>query len=128
MNKAVVLIIMFSVTVMAGGPNLNSNFQPEKSLSAPSGSNNFFYGGNINFSFFHNYFYIALLPMIGYKITPELAAGLRLGYAYISDGRISPTLNTNNFGAGAFARYSVIPQSQSRVYLLQLRKGNTFYI
>lgn len=110
MKKAVIIFFMFTFAVMAGEPNLNSNFQPEKSLSAPPGSSNIFYGGNINFSFWNNYFYIGLFPMIGYSITPEFSAGLRLGYAYISDSRITPTLNSSNYGAGAFARYNVIPQ------------------
>ena len=110
MKKLILILLMSSFTIMAEETEFDPNLLPEKSISAPSGSNNVFYGGNINFSFWNKYFYIGLFPMIGYKITPELSAGLRLGYAYVTDGRFSPTLKSNNYGAGAFTRYNVIPE------------------
>ena len=68
-----------------------------------------YYGGNIGFSF-GDYTMIAIRPLIAYKITPKLSAGVRLSYEYVSDKRYDTTHNTSNYGASVFGRYRIIPQ------------------
>lgn len=110
MKKVAVLIFIISVVVTAENKNKdNINADPSVSrTSAPAG--NVFYGGNVNFSVWNKYYYIGVFPLIGYNFTEQFSAGLRVGYAYVSDGRLSPTLNSSNYGAGAFLRYKIIPQ------------------
>ncbi|MCB2219023.1 MAG: hypothetical protein KQI35_01420 [Bacteroidetes bacterium] len=68
-----------------------------------------YFGGSIGVSF-GNYSRIAVYPMMGYKITPKLSAGIELGYEYISDNRYTSTYNTSNYGFSLFSRYRFIPQ------------------
>lgn len=73
-----------------------------------------YFGGGIGVSF-GNYTRIAVYPMIGYKFTPKLSAGVEVGYEYISDSRYSSTYNTSNYGFSVFSRYRVIPQLYTHV-------------
>jgi len=63
-------------------------------------------------SFWNDYFYISVAPLVGYKITPQFSIGGKIAYAYISDDRYEPlpALNTSNYGASIFTRYRIIPQ------------------
>jgi hypothetical protein len=74
--------------------------------------NKWYYGGTIGFSFWNDYFYLGVYPLVGYKVTPKLSLGAKAGYAYISDDRYepAPALNTSNYGGSLFSRYRVIPQ------------------
>ena len=51
---------------------------------------------------------IGIYPMVGYKLTPKLSAGVKVAYEYISDKRYASTYTTSNYGASLFARYRVI--------------------
>ena len=108
---AIFVLILISVTIAR-----DINTGKEVSATAPVGNSystrsaNVFYGGNVNFSLWNKYYYIGVFPMIGYNFTEQFSAGVRLGYAYVSDGRLNPTLNSSNYGAGAFLRYKIIPQ------------------
>jgi hypothetical protein len=84
---------------------------PETNNPYPSESR-WYYGGNIGFSFWNDYFYLGVYPLVGYKVTPKLSLGAKVGYAYISDDRYEPlpALNTSNYGGSIFARYRLIPQ------------------
>lgn len=86
--------------------NTNSSNQP------PTAESKWYYGGNIGFSFWNDYFYLGVYPLVGYKVTPKLSLGAKIGYAYISDDRYEPfpALNTSNYGASIFSRYRIIPQ------------------
>lgn len=78
----------------------------------PSGESKWYYGGNVGFSFWNDYFYLGVYPLVGYKVTPKLSLGAKIGYAYISDDRYEPlpALNTSNYGGSLFSRYRIIPQ------------------
>ena len=78
----------------------------------PAAESRWYYGGNIGFSFWNDYFYLGVYPLVGYKVTPKLSLGAKVGYAYISDDRYEPlpALNTSNYGASLFSRYRIIPQ------------------
>ncbi|HSW55903.1 MAG TPA: hypothetical protein VLH59_12510 [Ignavibacteriaceae bacterium] len=78
----------------------------------PAAESKWYYGGNIGFSFWNDYFYLGVYPLVGYKVTPKLSLGAKIGYAYVSDDRYEPfpALNTSNYGASIFSRYRIIPQ------------------
>lgn len=70
---------------------------------------NIFYGGYINLSF-GDYMVIGIEPMIGYKVTPKLSAGVKLRYDYIRDDRYPTTFTTSTYGGSVFGRYLVTPK------------------
>jgi hypothetical protein len=76
----------------------------------PAAQSKVYYGGNVGFSFWNNYFYLGIYPLVGYKITPKFSVGGKLGYAYISDSSVDPSFNTHNYGGSIFTRYRVVPQ------------------
>jgi hypothetical protein len=84
----------------------------EVSKNTNTGVSKWYYGGNIGFSFWGDYFYLGVYPLVGYKVTPQLSLGAKIGYAYISDNRYDPfpALKTSNYGASVFTRYRIIPQ------------------
>lgn len=71
-----------------------------------------YYGGNIGLNFWKDYTYIGVYPFVGYKVSPQLSVGGKIGYAYISDDRYDhfPSLDTSNYGGSIFGRYRFIPQ------------------
>ncbi|HPE57919.1 MAG TPA: hypothetical protein PK904_16040 [Bacteroidales bacterium] len=73
-----------------------------------------YFGGSVGLSF-GNYTRMAVYPMVGYKITPKLSAGVEVGYEYISDKRYTPNYNTSNYGFSVLSRYRIIPQIYTHV-------------
>jgi len=100
-----------SVAVEKDSIIVEEETQPETPRTSSTASK-WYYGGNIGFSFWNDYFYLGVYPMVGYKVTPKLSVGGKIGYAYISDDRYEPlpALNTSNYGASIFARFRLIPQ------------------
>jgi len=113
MKKILVLVILPFCFLLADGTGerqdkeANSIYNPFNPASAQS---KVYYGGNIGFRFWNNYFYLGVYPLVGYKVTPKFSVGGKLGYAYISDSRVNPTLSTSNYGGSIFTRYRVVPQ------------------
>jgi hypothetical protein len=89
-----------------------STTSSSQTTQPPAAESKWYYGGNIGFSFWNDYFYLGVYPLVGYKVTPKLSLGAKIGYAYISDDRYEPfpALNTSNYGASIFSRYRIIPQ------------------
>lgn len=118
---ALILLIAFSSLSIAQGIDstivekdsiiVEEQTQPETAPTSPTVSK-WYYGGNIGFSFWNDYFYLGVYPLVGYKVTPKLSLGAKVGYAYISDDRYEPfpALNTSNYGGSLFSRFRVIPQ------------------
>jgi hypothetical protein len=67
-----------------------------------------YYGGNIGFNFWNDYFYLGVFPWAGYKVTPQFSIGGKIGYAYYSYNDID--FSSHNYGGSVFTRYRVIPQ------------------
>lgn len=80
--------------------------KPEKKKTAVA--NPVYYGGNIGLSF-GSYFRISIMPLVGYKLSPQASVGLKIGYEYIEDKRYEEKLTSSNYGASIFGRYRVIP-------------------
>ena len=67
-----------------------------------------YYGGNVGFSFWRDYTYIGIYPLVGYKITPKFSVGAKIGYSYINYN--DTDFDTHNYGGSLFTRYRIIPQ------------------
>ena len=84
------------------------------------------YGSYINYPYFGNgIFNMALSPMIGYKVTPELAVGVLTKFNYIWQRNSNPTeapLQVVDLGIGVFARAKIL-----RVILLHAEYERTNY-
>jgi hypothetical protein len=114
--KHLLLVLIFTFTSLSIAQSMDSTSAKEETkpetTKPVSKENRWYYGGNIGFSFWNNYFYLGVYPMVGYKVTPQLSLGAKIGYAYISDNRYDPlpAINTSNYGASVFSRYRIIPQ------------------
>jgi len=81
---------------------------PARAASRPAASP-IYYGGTIGFNF-GDFTRISVNPMVGYRVTPQLSAGVKVGYEYVRDKRFDETFTSHNFGGSAFGRYRFIPQ------------------
>ena len=66
-----------------------------------------YFGGSVTVSF-GDVTRIGVYPMIAWKFTPKLSAGVELGYEYLKYDDIDQS--TNNYGWSVFSRYRIIPQ------------------
>jgi len=84
----------------------SSVVEKEKSASKskPDFKSNLFYGGYINVSF-GSYKVIGIEPMLGYRLSPKLSAGVKVRYNYIKDERRTPSYSTSTYGGSIFGRY-----------------------
>lgn len=69
----------------------------------------YYYGGSLGMTF-GDYSRFSVTPLVGYKISPELSAGIELEYEYIKDKRYSSTLESHNYGGSLFSQYRFIPE------------------
>jgi len=63
-----------------------------------------FFGGNLGFSF-GDVTQLDISPLVGYKIKPDLIAGVGITYQYFKDSRFQPVYESNVYGGRAFGRY-----------------------
>jgi len=119
-KKAIIILFILCTAVLNGQTDSTSNLTPEpvSSASQQSEPSRVFIGGNVGISFWNDYFYLGLFPMIGYQFTNNFSAGIRVGYAYLNDDRYSPALKSDNYGGGIFTRYSIIPQIYAKAEFL----------
>jgi len=111
-NLVLVVIIIVSSLSLGNGinPNTEENGTVGNTISPPAAENRWYYGGNIGFSFWNNYTYLGIYPLIGYKITPQFSVGGKIGYSYINYKDANPSFDTHNYGGSIFTRYRIIPQ------------------
>ena len=102
----IILVLFISSSLFAQQADSTAR-KPEKKTAV---ANPVYYGGTIGFSF-GSYFRIAIMPLVGYKVSPQASVGLKLGYEYIVDNRYEEKITGSNYGASIFARYRVIPQA-----------------
>ncbi|MGE5812239.1 MAG: hypothetical protein ACM339_12100 [Ignavibacteria bacterium] len=120
MKKAIIILFILCTAVLSGQTDSTSKPAPEPVYSVPQQSepSRIYLGGTVSFSFWNDYFYLGLFPMIGYQFSNKFTAGIRVGYAYLNDDRYSPALKSDNYGGGVFAQYSIIPQIYAKSELL----------
>jgi hypothetical protein len=83
----------------------------EEKTNKPSIKEKLFFGGGLGLSF-GDVTFVNIAPVVGYRITPKLSAGLRLFYQYRSykdyySGTGNQTYSSNDFGVGVFGRFIV---------------------
>ena len=71
--------------------------------AAQPGPKKVYYGGTVGLSF-GDYFRFSIVPFVGYKLTPKLHIGGKVGYEYIEDKRYDETLTSHNYGGSVFSR------------------------
>lgn len=111
----IILSLTFSLFSIAQATDLVLTEEENQAVipqNPPAAESKWYYGGNIGFNFWNDYFYLGVYPLVGYKVTPKLSLGAKIGYAYISDDRYEPfpALKTSNYGGSIFSRYRIIPQ------------------
>lgn len=75
--------------------------------SKPGWRERVYYGGTVTLSF-GNAMRIGIAPMLAYKITPKLSAGVEVGYEYVNYDDFDQS--SHNYGGSVFSRYRLIPQ------------------
>ena len=110
--KSLILTLIFlsSAFVIAGNIEEAENEAGKNTVTnnPPTTENRWYYGGNVGFSFWNDYTYLGIYPMVGYKITPQFSVGAKVGYSYINYKDID--FDTHNYGGSVFTRYRIIPQ------------------
>ena len=87
--------------------------KPAKKQQAP-GYKKIYFGGYMSLTV-GSYTRIGVYPLLGYKFTPKLSGGLKIGYEYVSDKRYTDTYTSSNYGGSIFARYRIIPRLYAHI-------------
>ncbi len=69
---------------------------------APPAIQRWFFGGGIGASF-GDVEYVEVAPLVGYRIRPWMSTGVGAFWRHRSDGRYSPSIDTNDYGGSVFA-------------------------
>jgi len=75
-----------------------------------TGDQKFYFGGGGGFGFGTGYNYYTLMPLVGYRITDQVSAGVTITYQrynYTNGG--AGTYSYTQYGAGPFLRYTFNP-------------------
>jgi hypothetical protein len=97
-----VVLLLFSFVVKA-------QWGDDEMEEKPSFRDRIFTGGGFGLSFTSYTDYFSISPLIGYKITSKLAAGIQFQYRYTNYKTVTPRISTNDYGASPFVRYFVYP-------------------
>lgn len=97
--------LLFAVTTSLGGPARHAWAQP----SGETAADRVYWGGGISVAFW-DYTRIRVEPLVGYRITGSLSAGLKLMGEYLRYEQFGRTVSSINYGGSAFARYRFIEQ------------------
>lgn len=92
----------------AGGSDENGGEKTSKYRESK-----FFFGGYLGLSF-GSYTYIELAPIVGYKITPRLSAGLGPKYMYIKESNF---YETSVYGLKALALFAIFKDLNKTINL-----------
>jgi len=110
--KHFLLVLFFTFTSLSLAQQIDSATVKEETkpetTQPVSKENRWYYGGTVGFSFWNDYTYIGIYPLVGYKVTPQFSIGGKIGYSYYNYHNTD--LSTNNYGGSVFTRYRVIPQ------------------
>jgi hypothetical protein len=99
------LLIVSALTLLS--PVAVAQWGEEEMSDKPSLSDRIFTGGGFGASFSNYYDFVSVSPMIGYKITPKLAAGIQIQYRYTKYKQTIPKTSTNDYGLSPFVRYFI---------------------
>ncbi len=92
----------------------------------PSFSERIFYGGNIGLSFGY-YTFISVNPIIGYRITNRLSAGIGGNYIYMSSKADNNPYSISLWGGNAFASYTIIKELEEIIPFISSKSSLLLY-
>ncbi len=93
--KKVALTILFAFVVSFANAQYGSG----------GGSDKFYFGGGFGLSFGTDQTSISASPLVGYKFTDQLSAGVRITYQYVNNKIHNVAFS--NYGGGPFTRFQV---------------------
>jgi len=79
--------------------------EPKKRKTSRLEDPKLFFGGNIGLSFWSEYIYIELSPLVGYKLTPRFWIGAGPKYMYIKQ---STYYQSSIYGCKTFASFAIL--------------------
>ncbi len=103
------IFLVFIASLSAQEDSLRPKQNPYHKGPKKPVTDRFYFGGNLGLTF-GTYTSISIWPMVGYKITPKLSAGLQPGFDYIKYKYQGFTDESSSYGIKIFSRYRVIPQ------------------
>ncbi|CAN5431482.1 hypothetical protein BH11BAC2_BH11BAC2_25400 [soil metagenome] len=102
-----------SCLAQENAPSLNPDFGVPPPPRETSLKDRLFFGGDLGLQF-GDVTYINVAPIIGYKFTEKLAAGLGPSYSYLKDNRYKGyEYKTDTYGGRVFGQYKVIEQAMA---------------
>jgi hypothetical protein len=102
-----VFVALLAGAALAQEPEEQQPMPPAVDTQAPrSSGGNLFYGGYVGLSF-GSVQYVELSPMVGYRFSPKLGAGVGLLYRYRQDDRYDESNSLTDYGGNIFARYYI---------------------
>ena len=106
-------IIFFQLTVSAQFEGSNDGKAPDPNTNVPKTKpqpkplkDRIVLGGGLDLRF-GDITVIGITPLVGYKVTDKLIAGLNLTYRYVSYNYLVPTYTTSTYGIAPFMRYDI---------------------
>lgn len=111
--KKLVNILLLGILIGCSGQAIGQYTQEDENkktnpMSDLTFRDRLFTGGNLGFNIFNNYLFLDLAPIVGYRITEKLGAGVGVRYSLIRN--LTTKQNWSNYGGSVFARYKIIPQ------------------
>jgi len=114
------LSILLSVNILFAQQMQDStNTSQQKTKQKKNLSDKIYYGGTFGISL-GSYTMIGIYPLVAYKLTPKLSAGVKFSYQYVSDNRYSTKYNTSNYGGSVFSRFRVTQRLYTHVEYEQM--------
>lgn len=83
----------------------NGQWGEEQMEEKPSFKDRIFTGGGFGLSFSSTYDFISVSPIIGYRLSPKLAAGTSIIFRYTNYKYVTPSVNTTDYGISPFLRF-----------------------
>jgi len=102
MKKTLVILILLALTT----PSF-AQWGDEEMEEKADWKERIFTGGGFGMAFSSYQDYISVSPLVGYKITPKLAAGIQVQYRYTNYKTYK--FKANDYGISPFIRYNVYP-------------------
>ena len=97
MKKTLLTLIALSLCTFA-----MAQWGEEEMSDEPTLRERIFTGGGFGLSFSSYNDFVSVSPLIGYKITPNLAAGVQVQYRYTRYKQVTPKISTNDYGISPF--------------------------
>jgi len=98
--------IMLAASLILMGTVAFAQWGDEEMSEKPTIRERIFTGGGLGLSFSNYYSYFSISPLIGYKVTPKIAAGVQIQYRYTKYKQTGYDFSTNDYGISPFVRYN----------------------